>query len=418
MFSIKNEGKWVKTSLIIIIALFFIVNLYATLRYGTENYLGSFEKFDNDDIKYIRSAWELADKGHLIYHRVDEPTVFIMPGLPYVLAFFIKIFGKFGGITAFRVFQALLQAASMYLIFLLGRKVFNSRAAILGCFLNSLYIAEYYTSTVILTEILFKFLLLLLIYVSIYAIEEKSLLYYTIGGIIWGFGCLVRPTLAAYPGIVLIIWIIKKYTLKDMVKFTMVTTLAFSTIMSPWWIRNYVVFRRFIPLTLSSGNPFLQGTYVNYDQSDNYTPYEPGKTAIESNQREIDAGLYRLKNYAVKEPLKYAYWYTIGKSWNLWNAPFYWKEILGVSFYNAIIFHYLILILGAAQSIRLFIKRNEDFLFLFITALFFDLIYIPYFTMSRYSYPIMPMVFIVAGYGIYEFIIRRLGFGKAANSNC
>lgn len=67
MFSIKEEDKWIKISLIAVIALFLIVNLYAALRYGPANYLGSFEKFDNDDIKYIRSAWELADKGHFIY---------------------------------------------------------------------------------------------------------------------------------------------------------------------------------------------------------------------------------------------------------------------------------------------------------------------------------------------------------------
>lgn len=97
MFSIRNENRWIKISLFTIIALFFIINLYSTLKYGSANYLGSFEKFNNDDVKYIRSAWELADKGHLIYSKVNESTVFIMPGLPCTLAFFVKIFGKFGG---------------------------------------------------------------------------------------------------------------------------------------------------------------------------------------------------------------------------------------------------------------------------------------------------------------------------------
>lgn len=418
MFCIKKEDKWVKVSIIAIILLFFIVNLYAALRYGPANYLGSFEKFNNDDVKYIRSAWALADKGHFIYHKVDEPTVFIMPGLTCTLAFFVKIFGKYGGITAFRVFQALLQALSMYLVFLIGRKVFSSKAALFGCLLNALYIAEYYTTTVILTEILFKFLLLLLIYISLYAIEEKKLLYYTVGGVIWGLGCLVRPTLAAYPAVILIIWLIKKYSFKDMVKFTIVTTLVFSIVMSPWWVRNYLVFHRFIPLTLSAGNPFLQGTYVNYDQSVGYTPYELGKTVIETNQNEINAGLYRLKTYAAKEPLKYVRWYTIGKLKYLWNFPFYWKEILGVSFVAAAIFHYLVLILGIVGSIKLFIKRNSSFIFLFATVLFFNLIYLPYFTMSRYSYPIMPLVCIAAGYGIYGFFFRRrLELGQTADSN-
>ena len=37
--------------------------------------------------------------------------------------------------------------------------------------------------------------------------------------------------------------------------------------MSPWWIRNYNIFHAFIPFTLATGNPMLQGTYINYDQS-------------------------------------------------------------------------------------------------------------------------------------------------------
>lgn len=418
MFSIKNEDKWIKISLLAIVVLFFIGNLYTTLRYGAANYLGSFERFNNDDVKYIRSAWELVDKGHFIYRNLDEPTVFIMPGLPYAVAFFVNIFGKFGGITAFRIFQALLQALSMCLVFLIGRKVFNSKAALLACFLDSLYIAEYYTNTVILTEILFKFFLLLLIYLSIYAIEEKKLVYYTLGGVIWGLACLVRPTIAAYPIVILIMWIIKKYPLKDMVKFTTCTVLAFSIVMSPWWIRNYMVFHRFIPLTLSSGNPFLQGTYVNYDQKVDYTPYKTGNTEIETNQNELNCGLYRLKTYASKEPLKYAYWYTIGKTIKLWEAPFYWKEILGVTTAEATSFHMLIVVLGITGVILLFNKRNKNFLILFITVVFFNLIYVPYLTMSRYSYPIMPILIIIAGDSVYEFVIRRMKRGQAADSNC
>lgn len=418
MFSIRNEERWIKISLLVIIALFFMVNLYATLRYGFANYLGSLQKFNNDDVKYIRSAWEIADKGHFIYSNVDEPTVFIMPALPYTLAFFVKIFGKFGGITAFRVFQALLQALSMYLIFLIGRKVFNSKAAVLACFLDSLYIAEYYTTTVILTETLFKFFLLLLVYISLYAIEKNEIVYYIIGGVIWGIACLVRPTIAAFPIVILIMWIIKKYSFKNMVKFTIVTVVMFSIVMSPWWIRNYLVFHRYIPLTLSTGNPFLQGTYINYDQSVDYTPYECGETEIETNQNEINTGLYRLKTYAAKDPLKYAYWYTISKSCSLWDGPFYWNEIFGVNWAAAVTFHYLVLVLGMIEIIRLFIKRNKNFLLLFITVVFFNLIHLPYFTMSRYVYPVMPIMIIIAGYGVYEFIIRRLKCGQTADSNC
>lgn len=402
MFSMLKESKWIKITFLVLIAVFFMLNLYTALEYGNQNYLGDFQKFNNDDVKYVRSAWELADKGNFIYHKVDEPTVFIMPGLSFSIAFFVEIFGKFEGITAFRVFQAVLQTLSMYLIFLIGRKIFNSKVGLIACVINLLYISEYYATTIVLTEVLFKFLFLLLIYISILAVEEKRMGYYITGGVIWGLGCLVRPTIAAYPGVILIMWLIRKYSLKDIIKYTLVTTFVFSLIMSPWWIRNYRVFDEFIPLTLSTGNPFLQGTYINYDQNQNYTPYEIGKTVVETNQNEMNAGLYRLKTYVPQEPLRYLYWYTLGKSWHLWSAPFYWKEIMGISFVQAKLYHYIILITFILGTIRLFVKKQKSFMFLFLTIAFTNLIYLPYFTMSRYSYPLMPVVGIIAGFAINE----------------
>ncbi|UXZ08588.1 hypothetical protein F1B95_04820 [Clostridium perfringens] len=81
--------------------------------------LGNFNEWNNDDVKYVRSAWTLLDNGKFTYHNVNDETVFIMPGLPYTMAFFMSIFGKFGGITAFRVFQVVLMSLSFSLIFLL-----------------------------------------------------------------------------------------------------------------------------------------------------------------------------------------------------------------------------------------------------------------------------------------------------------
>ena len=402
MFSITKETKQPKIILIGLIAVFFMVNLYSAINYGNANYLGSFELFDNDDVKYIRSAWELANGGGFIYHWVGQPTVFIMPGLTATLASFVKLFGQFAAITAFRVFQAVLQGMSMYLIFLLGRRIFNSRVAIIACVINLFYIAEYYAVTMILTEVIFKFLFLLLVYLCILAIQEKKLSYYLIGGVVWGLACLVRPTVGAFPAVILIMWFIHKYTFKEMVKYTVVTTLVFALVMAPWWIRNYRVFHRFIPLTLSTGNPFLQGTYINYDQTQNYVFPELGNDAIKNNQIEMAIGLDRLKTYVPQEPIKYLSWYTIGKSKLFWQAPFYWKEMFGVSLFKGVVGHIGVLLLSLFGVFFGLKSKNKGFLYLLFTVLFTNLMYLPYYTMSRYSYPLMPIVAIIAGSFIYK----------------
>lgn len=411
MFSLRNEEKWVRISLYAILLLFFIVSLYAVLHYGESNLLGSIEKADNDDVKYIRSAWTYLDTGMLTYKKVNEPTVFIMPGITLILAFFAKIFGRESGIVAFRVFQVVLQILSMYLLFLISRKVFNSRVAILACTINLFSIAEYYTATLILTETIFKFLLLLLVYISIFAVEERKTVLYVLGGFVWGVACLFRPTIAAYPVVILIMWMVKRYKLTDMLKFALITSLSFGLVMSPWWIRNYSVFHQFIPLTLSSGNPFLLGTYVDYDFTKDVIAAEPGKTTTETNQNETKTGKLRLETYGKNDPLKYVLWYTIGKSQYLWDAPFYWKEIFHVTYNLAVFFHRRILITAVLGTTILYGRKKgvSSTLAILLVIGYFGLIYLPFFTCSRYAYPVMPLVGIFSACWVENFITTCRG---------
>ncbi|HOJ08974.1 MAG TPA: glycosyltransferase family 39 protein [Clostridiales bacterium] len=402
MTGFYNEKRWVKLSLALIIALFTIINVYSVLRYNDYFLLGSIEKADNDDVKYIGSAWTLLEKGMLTYHDVNVPTVYIMPGHTIIIAAITGIFGKYGGITAFRLFQVLLQALSILLVFLIGRTVFNSSVGIIAAFINATYVSEIFVTGTILTEVEFKFLLLLLVYISINAIKTKKTRYYIEGGIVWGIACLFRPTIALYPVAILAAWLIYKYSFKEIFKFSIIVLVIFAAIMSPWWIRNYIVFNRFIPLTLSSGNPFLQGTYINYDQSKDYTPYTPSKDVIETNEIEMKTGIYRLKTYFVKYPLKYIYWYTFGKSWYLWNYPFYWKEIFGISVTMATVHHHLILIAGIPGIISIFGNKSLEGIFLITVILYFSLSYLPFYTFSRYSYPMMPLVMLFSSYAVFK----------------
>ncbi|WP_291651169.1 glycosyltransferase family 39 protein [Clostridium sp.] len=406
MFSIKKEEKNIKVTLILIEVIFALIALFYILKFGDSTLLGSLEKFDNDDVKYIRSAWNLVENGMLSYENINEPTVYIMPGLTFILSVFVTLFGKFNAIVAFRIFQIFIQCASLYIIFLIGRKLFNSRIGIIACLINSLYIVEFYVTSLILMEVIFKFLLLLLVYLSIYAIERKSAKLYIISGVVWSIACLFRPTIAAFPAVILLAWIIKReYKLKDMIKYASIVLLIFCLIMSPWWIRNYKQFNIFIPFTASSGNPFLQGTFVNYDQSDGFgVPYEKGDNYIESNKNEIKAGIERLKVYGRKDPLKYIYWYTLGKTFYFWREPFYWNGAIG--FTVALIQHYLILILSIVGIVmcKKKLKWSFDIIIIIGTIILINFVYLPYFTFERYSYPLISMLTIFLGYTIDNWI--------------
>lgn len=396
MFCIKYEQKNIKRALLILEIIFITAGIISIILYGNSLLLGSLQKFNNDDVKYIRSAWNLLDNKILSYENIKEPTVFIMPGLTYVLAFFMLIFGKFGGITAFRVFQVILQAGSLYLIFLIGRKVFNSKIALTACILDMLYIVEIYTANLILMECLFKFVFLMLIYISIFAIEKKDIKLYAAGGVLWALSCMFKPVTAAYPVLILIMWIKKKYKLMEIIKYTAVVTAIFCTIMMPWWVRNYNDFHMVIPFTKSTGNPFLQGTFINNNKSIKAgVPVVYSKNPIQDDKNQMDAGIARLKKYGSKEPVKYVYWYTIGKSFFFWRLPFYWDRVFDIPEAVVYVFHVLILFVGAAGIIT-GLRSNINAFYIFSAAIFLNLMYLPFYTFSRYSYPVMPIIMIFA----------------------
>lgn len=402
MFNLKNESKKSKICLLSVVTIFFIIGLYSVLTFGEDCLLGSLQKFNNDDVKYIRSAWTFLDKHIFTYQNPKKYTIFIMPGITIELAFLMSIFGKFSGIIAFRIFQVILQTLSMMLIFFIARKIFNSKIAIIACSIDLFYISEMYVSCLILTETTFKFLLLLLVYISIYAIETKRIKYYITGGIILGIACLFRPNIALYPLVILIMWCIYKYSIKEMLKYAVITSVAFFIVMSPWWIRNYNRFNKFIPATESAGNPFWLGTRYQYKRNMDNIPCSGG------NASQIRQGIKRLKINVPKHPFKYLYWYTVGKSKYFWKKPFYWKHIALIEL--IVLYHKIILILAVVSIVGYFINRdknkNHKPLLIFWTVAYFNLSYLPFFANERYAYPVMSFMMIFAAVTVYKTILK------------
>ena len=413
MFSLKEEIKAIKVILIGSCVLLFALIVISIFYYGNSTLLGNFYNPNNDDVKFIRSAWNLVQTGNYTFHRPPEATVFMMPGLPYTLAALMGMFGEFGGITALRLLQAVVQVLSLLLIFFTARKLFNSKVGIIAVILDLFCISEIWIPNLILTETFFKFFVLLMVFFSIYALETGKKRYYALGGLFLALATMFRPTIVIYPVLILIMWIIKKVKFKDAIKYTAVVIGVFAIMLSPWWIRNYSIFHRFIPLTLATGNPMLQGTFINYDQGNNsvndllYSNYSikaPSLTEIQKNDLEISLSKYRISVLLPQQPMKFIMWYTVGKGWIQINSPFYWKEIFGESYGVALIYYFVVLgsaILGIITYLANKNKNKNKLAILpIILIVYFILAYLPFFTMCRYFYPAMPYVIIFAAYFI------------------
>jgi len=405
MFSLKGESKKMKISVVAILIIFLATCIGVSLYYGNDLLLGSLEKMDNDDVKYLRSANTLLETGKLTYGDPEKSTVFIMPGIVFVLAPFVKIFGMVGAITPFRIFSALLQTASLYMIFLIVRKMFGSKSALVALILSAIYIPNIYVTTLMLTEICFLFFFMLLSLIIVHGLDKKELKYYIAGGIVWGLAALFRPSIGLFPLVILGMWLIKKYTIQEMFKFGLAASVAFVLVMSPWWIRNALVFNKFVPFTLSTGNPMLQGMFIKNQVDDNiidaaldgekvqYTGDE-----IKDNEIQMDMAKKIFKYTMTTEPLKYLHWHTIGKIVVNFYQGFIFKPLFGLN-YPQMIFQHLIYVLMAIIALiisAVYKYKNEWKWFAVFTLVYFTVVHLPFLAYSRYMFPVIPFVIMLA----------------------
>lgn len=377
----------------LIISISLIIKLYLIFTYKNRLTLSS------DDLNYIKSAVALIRSGIFTFHNYNEPTVFVMPLYPFLLAAFFKVLGHgILGLQAVRVFQAIISCASILIIFLIAKKFFNSKAAFIASFFYAFYIPNIITTGYFLTETLFAFLLISLVYLSIVFAEAPSKLKFASLGLLYTIATLCRPTVAFFPVFLLIYCLYNKIKLKNLIAPFVAFSFIFILFMTPWWVRNYKEYGEFIPLSAASGNPMLQGTYVDYKQTpENTVYYKLGKTAFETNKIEIDVAKTRMKNEFKKDFWGYLNWYTVKKTIFLWYGAFYWKPFLGISTVFVVGTHY-ILLLGIPVLIYCLFK---NFRYHFLPAsiiVYFNIAHCYYMTFDRYAFPLLTILSIYSAY--------------------
>lgn len=381
-----------KRNIHITLALFVIsslsVKLLIIFKYGNLLTLSS------DDLNYIKSGIVLLERGILTYQNYTEPTVFITPGYPLFLAAWFGLAGHdFFGIQVVRFIQALISCMGIVIVFLIAKELVDEKVALISAFLISFYMPNITTPGYIMTETLFTTLLLALVYFSLIFSAKPKSGKFIILGVLWAITTLCRPTIALYPGLLFFYILLHfKMRFRNLIKFGAIMFVSFAMIMLPWWVRNYHEYGEFIPLAASSGNPMLQGSYIDYQQTpENTVYYQLGRNAFETNKVEMQAAKMRIKIEWKRDFWAYLKWYTIGKTKILWNGIFYWKEFLGVTQHIVLSYHY-VLLLGFASMLSLLVQRFTKYTLIVSVILYFNAIHCAYMTFDRYAFPVMPLI--------------------------
>lgn len=344
----------------------------------------------DDEFEYYRIVQNfLSGNGFFVSEGLKG---FRPPLYPFILS--ILSFLKFN-LLGIRIFQCFISSITVYFIYLTAKKLFSEKIAIWSGIISVIYPFFIFYNGFLLTETFFIFFTVLAIYTLI-NLSDKPVTWIKYG-ISLGLAGLCRPTMQLYLPVSLIHIIFMKEQWGLKTKKILFIILFFSFTLSPWIIRNYVVFGKFIPGTTMGGRVFWEG-------NNPYSEGGPCRYFLEEIEKlteiERDRAYYKRTIEVIKEnPVRFL-WLLQNKFKRLWNVvpnasdftkPLY-RIISVISFGIMMPFF----ILGFFITLK-----NSKVNFLHSLIILFTLFHIIFLSSIRYRVAIEPFYIVFAIYGFF-----------------
>lgn len=189
---------------------------------------------ESDSQTYYVIADNLLDGIGYRYSAEEPPTAKRTPGYPVFIASVFKLFGR--NFNAVRVAQCILEVISTYLVFTIGVLLFrNYSVGILASLAYALYPPAVISTTYIMSEALYTFLLLAFVITCLLGMKSRRYALFAASGMFFGAATLTRPGALPLPIALLIVAVVWK---RDLWKGFLLLAMAFSLTMLPWVLRN------------------------------------------------------------------------------------------------------------------------------------------------------------------------------------
>ncbi len=257
----SHPRKTLTRSIVILSVSIFIIAFAVRLLSWQDNRfeVKKLETYVTDE--YRTGAQELASGDFKAYasnlNHLSHP-----PGYSILLALLIKLEGDSDSLIQFT--QMIADSAAAVIVFLLVYEMLPLGAAIIAGLLTAFSPQLAYYSVVLLPDSLAVLPILLAVYFLVRASRRPRLLTIVSSGVCVGISCWLRANaLLLAPFLVAVIPILFKRGRR--LRFSTTLVAATLVVISPLTIRNYLVYRHFIPLSLGAGQKLLEGI-AEYDQ--------------------------------------------------------------------------------------------------------------------------------------------------------
>ena len=197
------------------------------------------------------------------YGDSTGPTAWEPPLYPYLMAAVFKVLGVYTYPSAWALLtiNSLLSALTCIPIYLIASKTFGERVALWSARTWAFLPYIWYWSVHWIWDTTFTPLMLsLILLLSLELQESREWRHWIIFGLLWGVGALANSTMLAFlPFCALWIWRQRHRRGLSSLSGVAVSSAIFFLVLTPWLVRNYEVFGRFVFLRDDFGLQFRLG---------------------------------------------------------------------------------------------------------------------------------------------------------------
>jgi 4-amino-4-deoxy-L-arabinose transferase-like glycosyltransferase len=375
---------------------------------------------DDDAYRYDFIARALADGGGYV-HLTGDPTAFWPPGYPVLLATAYVLFGQH--VIVAQVLNVALGTATVWLVYLIGRRLFGHPTALLGAGIVACFPSLICFTGVTLSEITFTFLALLGIYLLVIEgqhiprVENPRLpasLFPRLplllaAGLALGMAALTRGQALLLPLVLVPFWLRSGARWGHIGRKLAVLAIGMAVIVTPWTVRNAIQLDSPVLISTNAGVDFWIGHHDSATGNFDFAvPIVVAHPELSSAAREVRAnsdGFRKGAKYAVTHPAqefvlpfkKFFWLYYNDREGLRWNEEHGEQNFLpgplreGLIALSNVYYFALagVVVLGAR---RWFSARDPGRLLLISLVVYWTGIHLVFFGNPRFHAPIMPVV--------------------------
>jgi 4-amino-4-deoxy-L-arabinose transferase-like glycosyltransferase len=197
------------------------------------------------------------------------PTAWEPPLYPYLMSGVFKVFGIYTYASAWVLLtvNSIFAALTTIPIFLIAHRTFGERVARWSAWAWALNPYVWYWSVHWIWDTTFTPLVLSLVFLLALELRERpGWTGWVIFGTLWGIGALANPTMLTFlPFCGLWVWRQRVKNGIPSIAGIVVSSVVFLLVLSPWLVRNYEVFGRFVFLRDDFGLQFRLGNWKGAD---------------------------------------------------------------------------------------------------------------------------------------------------------